>query len=217
MVGSGGTKNISSVVITGLESTDTITCTKDGKIYPATWNDTAQHWEIVGLPLGTFTITATNGTKTKTETVLIDITGVYEIEIDYKLWLYKDGDPCEDVTGGWNATYYEQIKAYVRNGYLEINSSGGTSGYGYIDTKNLVDITGYTKICMEYTRPSAKNTFSIKTYSDSSRNNPVGHDTPVSSVTRSIFKSDLTSQEKTNRIVGVLGDNTGYVYKIWLE
>ena len=60
----GGGKNISSIIITGLESTDTITCTKDGKSYTATWDSTAQHWEIVGLPLGTFTVTATNGTKT---------------------------------------------------------------------------------------------------------------------------------------------------------
>ena len=102
VVGGGGGKNISSIIITGLESTDTIDCTKDGKSYTATWDSTAQHWEIVGLPLGTFTVTATNGTKTTTETVLIDITGVYEIEMDYKLWLYRDGDECEEVTGGWS-------------------------------------------------------------------------------------------------------------------
>ena len=65
MVGGGG-KNISSIIITGLESTDTVTCTKDGKSYAATWDEAAQHWEIVGLPLGTFTVTATNGTGTIT-------------------------------------------------------------------------------------------------------------------------------------------------------
>ena len=103
MVGGGG-KNISSIIITGLTSTDTITCTKDGKTYPATWDDTSQHWEIVGLPLGTFTVTATNGTDITTETVVIDIAGVYEIEMTFNLWLYKDGDPCEDVTGGWGVS-----------------------------------------------------------------------------------------------------------------
>ena len=113
MVGGGG-KNISSIIITGLESTDTITCTKDGKSYTATWDSTAQHWEIVGLPLGTFTVTATNGTKTKTETVLIDISGVYEIEMTFKLWLYRYGDEFEDVTGGWQKTYFA-------------NGSGGTA------------------------------------------------------------------------------------------
>ena len=100
MVGGGG-KNISSIVITGLKSTDTITCTKDGKSYTATWDSTAQYWEIVGLPLGTFTVTATNGTKNKTETVLIDIAGVYKVEMSFELWLYKDGNPYSDITGGW--------------------------------------------------------------------------------------------------------------------
>ena len=70
MVGGGGGKNISSIIITGLQSTDTITCTKDGRSYTATWDSTSQHWEIVGLPLGTFTVTATNGTNTTTATVL---------------------------------------------------------------------------------------------------------------------------------------------------
>ena len=107
MVGGGGGKNISSIIITGLESTDTITCTKDGKSYTATWDSTAKHWEIVGLPLGTFTVPATNGAKTTTETVLIDISGVYEIEVSLtKFWLYRDGNPFDSVTGGWSEEFY---------------------------------------------------------------------------------------------------------------
>ena len=73
---SGGSKNISSIIITGLASTDTLTCTKGGRSYPATWDETEERWEILGLPLGTFTVNATNGTKTTTKTVLIDIAGV---------------------------------------------------------------------------------------------------------------------------------------------
>ena len=126
MVG-GGSKNISSIIITGLESTDTVTCTKDGKSYTATWDSTAQHWEIVGLPLGAFTVTATNGTDTKTKTVLIDISGVYEVKMAFKLWLYKDGDPCEVVSGGW-----------VKNGY-SVYGSGDSAA-----TKNATSMRFYT-------------------------------------------------------------------------
>lgn len=50
---------------------------------------------------GTWTVTATDGTKTATQDVLVDVITEYEIEMDYKLWLYRDGDECEDVTGGW--------------------------------------------------------------------------------------------------------------------
>ena len=146
MVGGGGGKNISSIIITGLESTDTVTCTKDGNTYPATWDETAQHWEIVGLPLGMFTITATNGTKTTTETVLIDITGVYEIEMSYIRFLYKDGDKCEKLTGGWssnkagNATFTEENNCLVAYG-------GSNSGaYGKFYTVNLIDVSNFEKL-----------------------------------------------------------------------
>lgn len=150
MVGGGGGKNISSIIITGLKSTDTVTCTKDGKSYTATWDATAQHWEIVGLPLGTFTITATRGTETTTETVLIDIIGVYEIEMGFKLYLYRDGDECEDVTGGW-------LKTYSANGssgtatktndtlYMSGANAGSYGNCGFA-TANAISCSNYSKL-----------------------------------------------------------------------
>ena len=156
MVGGGG-KNISSIVITGLESTDTVTCTKDGKSYTTTWDDTAQHWEIVGLPLGTFTITATNGTKTSMETVLIDVTGVYEVEMSFKLWLYNGsdgGNEFTDITGGWIFD-----KTEVGSGspttekrsdsiYEKILSTGNPCAIA-VRTSNLIDVSSYSKIFFE--------------------------------------------------------------------
>ena len=158
MVGGGGSKNISSIIITGLESTDTITCTKDGKSYTATYDSTTKHWEIVGLPLGTFIVTATNGTKTKTETVLIDIAGVYEIEMSFILWLYRDGDEFEDTTGGWSGinryTDYYGTTASHNGSYtklsdrLKIYSSvdNTSSGFG---TAKKIDVTNYTNLKIE--------------------------------------------------------------------
>ena len=156
MVGGGGGKNISSIIITGLKSTDTITCTKDGKSYTATWDSTAQHWEIVGLPLGTFNLTATRKTETTTETVLIDIAGVYEIEMYLRLWLYRDGDECEDVTGGWtsNAQAYTSdtpalaptLTKNTSNMSASITQTYGDYGGGTILPENKVSIDGYPKI-----------------------------------------------------------------------
>ena len=151
MVGGGGGKNISSIIITGLQSTDTITCTKDGRSYTATWDSTSQHWEIIGLPLGTFTVTATNGTETTTETVLIDITGVYEIEMAHKLWLYKDGDECESITGGWNVTYfgspsYATVAKNSDNIYMK--NTQNNESQPYMSTKLKIDTSGYSKLCL---------------------------------------------------------------------
>ena len=156
MVGGGG-KNISSIIITGLESTDTVTCTKDGKSYTAIWDDTDQHWEIVGLPLGTYTITATNGTETRTKTVLIDITGVYEIEISYPRWLYKDGNQYEDLTGGFVQTTTGDYYGYKFTGivnfnttsiYVSVDSTGNE--LPFVNTVNKIDFSNYSKIKVEY-------------------------------------------------------------------
>lgn len=166
---------------------------------------------------GTWTVTATDGTKTATQDVLVDVITEYEIEMSYKLWLYKNGDECEDITGGWNATYTGTLRAYIRDGYLEISSANGNAGYGFINTNNLIDISSYSQICMEYTRPSAADTFQLNTYPDAAMSSKIAHVTPISSVSKQIFRSDLVAQEKTNRFVGLLADNTGYVYKIWLE
>ena len=151
MVGGGG-KNISSIVITGLKSTDTVTCTKDGKSYTATWDSTYKHWEILGLPLGTFTVTATDGTKTSTKTVLIDIAGIYEIEMIMVRWLYKQSNEYTDFTGGWvprvgencpvsNLTLEKRDDSiYVKNN-LSTATGYAEAGAG---TNNLIDITDYS-------------------------------------------------------------------------
>ena len=127
MVGGGG-KNISSIVITGLKSTDTVTCTKDGKTYPATWDETDQKWEIVGLPLGTFTITATKSGSISTETVLIDIAGVYEIEFslipsEYAQLEYIQSTGTQYINTEYYTTEKFGIKAVVQ--WTDIPSSGG--------------------------------------------------------------------------------------------
>lgn len=155
MAGGAGGRNVSSIIITGLLSTDTITCTKDGKSYTATWDSTAHHWEIVGLPLGTFTLTATNGTKTKTETVLIDITGVYEVEMALKLWLYRDGDECEYVTGGWQSRargdfdhMSSQLPTFIKNtSNFTVSIDSGDGAYsGSIETIKDIDLTKYSTL-----------------------------------------------------------------------
>lgn len=52
---------------------------------------------------GMWTVTATNGEKTTTQDVLVDAAVEYEIEMFYILWLYREGEEFEDVTGGWNS------------------------------------------------------------------------------------------------------------------
>ena len=233
MIGGGG-KNISSIIIiTGLESTDTITCTKDGKSYTATWDSTAMHWKIVGLPLGTFTVTATNGTKTKTETVLIDIAGVYEIEISLKLWLYKDGDECEDVTGGWYIDHTwdnssQSINWAKNDSFLsfyadseDVRAMIRTVNPISVSTFSVLKFEVYSKISISHMYNSiSQSVFTGPSYSTfvQLKSNLIRNATIDST---EIVTIDISDLDNTAYIGAICNRYTGIVehriFKVWLE
>lgn len=225
MVGGGGGKNISSIIITGLSSTYTVTCTKYGKSYSATWDETEKHWEIVGLPLGTFIITATNGPATVTETVLIDIVGIYEIEMTSKLYLYNYGNECEDVTGGWvKQTSGGTVTKNDDNVTLSSRPLG--DGTCILQTKNTIDTTGYTKLCAELSFScSYSSQDGVVSVSKSGSYDLTNNDAYIrknSNTGRGIFEASLTSHHSDyyGHIKTYGGDGTATtltVYSVWLE
>ena len=234
MVGGGGGKNISSIIITGLQSTDTITCTKDGRSYTATWDSTAQYWEIIGLPLGTFTVTATNGTSTTTETVLIDVSGVYGVEMNYKLWLYKDGDECTAVTGGWNVTYlrsssYSTVAKNSDNIYMK--NIQNNDYQPYMSTKLKIDTSRYSKLCLvadAYRYSSNSNSYGMVTIELKSTNTRDSYyDGNAMGITANVTYTDKEfswnlSSENNYLLIGVtMVHPNGWaelkVKKVWLE
>lgn len=79
--GSGGLT--ASIFVTGLSETDTVTATSpSGDTISASWNGTA--WVFSGIKeYGTYTITATDGTNTATQDVLVDVFARYEIELSF--------------------------------------------------------------------------------------------------------------------------------------
>lgn len=95
--GTGG--ETASIFVTGLSEADTVTATKNGKTITAKWNGDGH--SITIKDYGMWTVTATNGEDTTAQDVLVDAAMDYEIDMGYRLWLYREGDECEDVTGGW--------------------------------------------------------------------------------------------------------------------
>ncbi len=88
---------------------------------------------------------------------------------DNKLYLYKDGNEFLPVTGGWSITGYH------------VSYSGGLTKYGdymnfyspsgtrlYVGTKNMIDISKYSKIIVNYNGVSVSSSlqfvFSNKNY-----------------------------------------------------
>lgn len=92
---------------------------------------------------GTYTITATNGIKTISQEVLIDMAVECTIKMAYEPMLYLYGDECEDVTGGWRV-------GDISGGTCEkdfnciflINNNNWQS----LVTTNTIDLSPYSKV-----------------------------------------------------------------------
>lgn len=100
--GGGAGGESASIFVTGLDEASTVSATKDGKVISAKWNSTENRFEITRIKeYGMWTVTASNGEETITQDVLVDAAVEYEIEMLFRLYLYREGDECEEVTGGW--------------------------------------------------------------------------------------------------------------------
>lgn len=108
-----------------------------------------QHHLIKIKEYGMWTVTTTNGVQTETQDVLVDAAVKYEIEMRYRLWLYRDGDECTDVTGGWSqGTSTNNTGTFTKNANnITVYVSGLNATRGAA-TNNPVDVTGYSRIVM---------------------------------------------------------------------
>lgn len=97
MVGGGG-KLFAVIAVTYPEGS-VCTCTDGTKTLKA--RDTSGK-ALFNVPLGEWTVTATDGNKTKSVTVSITGEGQSErVKLSYLTYYYDKGDTCDSVTGGW--------------------------------------------------------------------------------------------------------------------
>lgn len=83
----------------------------------------------------------------------IDIEEAKVYEVAEKLYLYKDGDECVDVTGGWSARN-------LNGGVLTKNPtdmvlSGTSTSSVQAFTNNPIDLSGYSTYCIEVSSSSS--------------------------------------------------------------
>ena len=195
-------------------------------------SSTVSYWLIDGIrDFGTWTVTATNGTKTATQDVLVDVITEYEITMDYRFYLYNEGDECEDVTGGWSADGYiytgainTSLNAGVKNTdsfYLVESNSRSTM----LGTANKIDLSGYNTLyaTFHYTYPAnmqnpsvcalldGKDIAGSNRYSNQCYGNGVDADITAS--------ADISGLSGNHYVVAscTSSNGGGYVYKIWLE
>lgn len=153
----GGGGETASIFVTGLSGSDIVTATKDGKTVKGVWNSSESRFEFMGIKsYGMWTVTATNGEQSVYKNVLVDAAVDYEIVIRYSLYLYDQGDECEEVTGGWVTqalglqTEYNVPEAptLTKNATNMVLSRTYGQPYccGIILPKNKIDFTGYKTI-----------------------------------------------------------------------
>lgn len=92
--------------------------------------DETQHTFVASVSETAYVVEdATNGASVE---VLVDAVTQYNVVIEYVLWLYRDGDECENVTGGW----------------VDASSTNG----GCFATSNAIDFTNFTKFYATFMR-----------------------------------------------------------------
>lgn len=102
---------------------------------------------------GTWTVTATLGTDTKSDTVTIDSNKQYDVDLYYTWYLYHQGDKRTSITGGWSATKTAS-GLYFDTSYITVTAGNSMVMAG---TENKVDLTGKATLYMSMTASSSGN------------------------------------------------------------
>ena len=135
-------------------------------------------------------------TEYKISAAAIDSTGNIKVSDTIKaktldaLYLYKDGNKYENITGGWQLTKdYNSGSDITSYNYMLIYSPEVNNRGSAISTKNAVNLTGYSKLKMLVNQKSTGtyNYFRIGAKS-----------TPITDVTYHAFSSSDTSKEFRN-------------------
>ena len=136
----GGSAKVFAVI--GVTYPGGSTCTATDGTTTLSAPDTSGTWACVVPNAGTWTVTATNGTDTATETVTISAEGQVEtVELSYILVLVDNGmvvvKPVQKAGGSGTYTYD------MTSGAKVLVSSGSSSSYAMYWT---VDVTCYTTL-----------------------------------------------------------------------
>lgn len=141
-----------------------------------------------------------------------------DIPSNGKLWLYKDGNECTDVTGGWNfvtgtsSAYFKKYPTYMT---LEAST--------VISITKQIDIYNYQRLIMEYTVPNELNPFDYRlgiaelNGSSISVKRVTGTQGNLGTLILDIRKVNVLPNKPFIQTISILTANALKVTKIWLE
>lgn len=115
------------------------TCTCSDGTTTLSAPDTSGTWACIVPNAGTWTVSSTDGYKSKSADVVITTNGQTEsVTLLYITYLFKDGETYDSLTGGWNVNVDAEKQALPF-----VVAAGKTVNLG---TKSNVDMTDYSTI-----------------------------------------------------------------------
>lgn len=210
------------------------TCTCSDGTTTLSAPDTSGTWACVVPNAGTWTISCTDGTENTSEAVTITTDGQsVSVALSYFLWLYKDGDTCDAVSGGWSSPVWsgEDFSKVVtfNESSMQISTEvfGGSVAYGHVFTNSVIDLSEISTLKFRITgigaTSSGGNAFSFRLCVASEFPNKQVPSFPVSlSITKTgLFSVDVSSMNAG--CVGVWITTNGYakttmtISEVWGE
>lgn len=248
--GGGGLKDTDAVLIVTVRTGSTVTATKNGvTLTPTMWVQNANNEHdtaIFAVKANTFdsanpwTVTATLGTLTKSATIIIDAAKEYEIALEYRIYLIRDGVVQNGFAFSTGVTYVNSSHkgaATAEAGYINLRSDAGYTMVYSTDAK--VDITAYTTVFAHINLVTSVTSTSLseKLRGTSLFPLPVAHPntstsaalagyineyanvTTTGETTLQLDISALTEEQYINIVIGGYSSSYGqaYVYDIYLE
>ena len=114
-----------SIFVKGLIETDTVTASNGNKTLNGVWNSVETRHEFTGIKdIGTWVVTATDGARTVTQEVQMDVIGLYSIRMFIPY--YGDGS-LNTVKNGYNDKIL--VNGEVPNPLVPPYSNGNYQGY----------------------------------------------------------------------------------------
>lgn len=118
------------------------TCTCSDGTTTLSAPDTSGTWACIVPNAGTWTVSSTDGDKSKSADVVITTDGQTEsVTLIYITYLFKDGETYDSLTGGWQGTVNAEKQA------LQFIVQAGKTQNVY--TKSKVDMTDYSTISVK--------------------------------------------------------------------
>lgn len=127
------------------------TCSSGGTVLEADAAGLARGQFVFEVPAaGTWTVTISNGTDTKSESVSITTAGQAEVvKLSFSLILLDGGDEYTDITGGW-AKLINTTATIVNTGSA-LKLTGQSANMCHCYTVNKIDVSGRKTLKMHIT------------------------------------------------------------------